>query len=264
MASDGNAAAGTAHAPVAVMVVDPPVVAGTARRGVVGAVGGAYDVGVLETARRYTRDLYRHATALREAVTPHDGTVPRRTTVWAQEGLSEAQPRERLGGVQVAAQQAQETLETREAPQGKAHGAQAREEAARRVPTVRLGHLQATQRLRQAGLGWKSSGGCVNRNVRVCTSLEAVRTATVTKVIDLKRRSGCPVVITGGTEVGHAPGPYSHHEGYKLDIKPNRCISGYIKREYPYQRTRGDGAPLYGDSETVYAREPDHWDILFR
>lgn len=86
----------------------------------------------------------------------------------------------------------------------------------------------------------------------------------MTDVIDLKRRSGCPIVITGGTEVGHAPGRYSHHAGYKLDISPNRCISGYIRREYPYQRVRGDGARLYGDSETVYARESDHWDILFR
>ncbi|MDP9864015.1 MULTISPECIES: hypothetical protein [Streptosporangium] len=128
---------------------------------------------------------------------------------------------------------------------------------------VRLGHAQATQLLRNAGLRWMSSGGCSNRRVGTCTSLEAVRAATVENVIALKRRSGCPVVVTGGTEVGHAPGRYSHHRGYKLDIELNPCINGYITREHVLDGVRGDGAALYRDEGTVYARESDHWDILF-
>jgi hypothetical protein len=97
-----------------------------------------------------------------------------------------------------------------------------------------------------------------------CTSLQAVRAATVDEVIALKQRSQCPIVITGGTEVGHAPGPYSHHAGYKLDIKPNKCINDYIKKQHPPQGVRGDGARLYGDPlGTLYARESNHWDILF-
>ncbi|MGV9776466.1 hypothetical protein [Streptosporangium sp. NPDC003464] len=128
---------------------------------------------------------------------------------------------------------------------------------------VRLGHAQATQLLRDAGLRWMSSGGCSNRRVGTCTSLEAVRAATVENVIALKRRSGCPVVVTGGTEVGHAPGRYSHHRGYKLDIELNPCINGYITREHVLDGVRGDGAALYRDEGTVYARESDHWDILF-
>ncbi|MFI6889547.1 hypothetical protein [Streptosporangium canum] len=132
------------------------------------------------------------------------------------------------------------------------------------IQPIRIGHVQATQQLRKAGLRWKSSGGCTDRSVRTCTSLEAVRAATVTDVIALKQRSGCPVVVTGGTEVGHAPGRYSHHRGYKLDIKPNDCINRYITREHVLDGIRGDGAPLYRDSGTVYARESDHWDILFR
>jgi hypothetical protein len=86
----------------------------------------------------------------------------------------------------------------------------------------------------------------------------------VDNVIALKQRSQCPIVITGGTEVGHAPGPYSHHAGYKLDIKPNKCINDHITHQYPKQGVRGDGARLYGDpSGTLYARESNHWDILF-
>lgn len=218
LAADGPASADTARPPLTVMVVDPPLVApsAAARRATVTA---AHHLGALETARRYTRSLYRRAQEI------------------------QARPAERA-----------RPAEKVKPP----------ERTAQHLPPLRLRHAEAAQRLRQAGLGWKSSGGCTNRNVRQCTSLEAVRTATVTDVIALKRRSGCPVVITGGTEIGHSPGPYSHHAGYKLDIKPNRCISRYIKREYPYQRVRGDGAPLYGSAGTVYAREPDHWDILFR
>lgn len=135
-----------------------------------------------------------------------------------------------------------------------------------RHPT-RLQQTDAKRLLRAAGLRWTSSGKCANRQGPNCTSLEAVRAATVTSAIDLKRRSGCPLVVTGGTEVGHAPGPYSHYEGYKLDIKPNACINRYITKNYPPQGVRGDGARLYGQSATsgpLFAREANHWDILFR
>ncbi|MFF0573142.1 hypothetical protein [Streptosporangium saharense] len=232
LASDGNAEIGTANSPAAVMIVDPPVVSARVAR------AGLYDLGVLETARHYTRDLYRRSVALREAVDLDTG-------LWEREGLSE--PQRPVTESRVRKSQVQTSART-----------------AHRLPSVRMAHTQAAQLLKQAGLGWKSSGRCTSRGNGRCTSLEAVRTETVNRVIDLKRESKCPVVITGGTEVGHAPGLYSHYGGYKLDIKPNQCISRYIKSEFPYQRTRGDGAPLYGDSQTVYARESDHWDILFR
>ncbi|GHH65844.1 hypothetical protein GCM10017673_10600 [Streptosporangium violaceochromogenes] len=224
LGSDGSASASAdgARAPLAVVAAGLPA---PARVHPVRRAPGAFDIGVLETAQRYTLDLYRRATALRE-----------------QMRIQEQSPTGARATIQ----------------------AEAREGATRRLPSVRLGHIQAAERLREAGLRWKSSGHCTDRQGRYCTSLEAVRTATVADVIALKRRSGCPIVITGGTEIGHAPGRYSHHAGYKLDISPNRCISGYIKREYPYRRVRGDGARLYGDSGTVYARESDHWDILFR
>ncbi|MFF3437683.1 hypothetical protein [Streptosporangium sp. NPDC002721] len=132
---------------------------------------------------------------------------------------------------------------------------------------VRLQQTDAKRLLRAAGLRWTSSGKCANRQGSNCTSLEAIRSETVSSAIELKRRSGCPIVVTGGTEVGHAPGPYSHYEGYKLDIKPNACVNRYITKNYPAQGVRGDGARLYGHSTTsgpLFAREADHWDILFR
>ncbi|MGW2191587.1 hypothetical protein ACWCSH_04480 [Streptosporangium sp. NPDC001682] len=153
------------------------------------------------------------------------------------------------------------------APESPAEAHPPQAQRAKQRQPVRLAQADAKQRLRAAGLTWSSSGKCANRRGRHCTSLQAVRAATVSDVIELKRRSGCPLVVTGGTEVGHAPGPYSHYMGYKLDIKPNECINRYITKNYPSQGIRGDGAPLYGESATsgtLYAREADHWDILFR
>lgn len=199
------------------------------------AVTGTYDADVLATAR----SPYRQATAPRTETATRAGA-----------------------GAETGTKTKTETEAGAEA--GTTSRTEAAAASSHPIRPIRIGHVQATQQLRKAGLRWKSSGGCTNRRVRTCTSLEAVRAATVADVIALKQRSGCPVVVTGGTEVGHAPGRYSHHRGYKLDIKPNDCINRYITREHVLDGIRGDGAPLYRDSGTVYARESDHWDILFR
>ncbi|RBQ15691.1 hypothetical protein DP939_33935 [Spongiactinospora rosea] len=130
---------------------------------------------------------------------------------------------------------------------------------------VRLGHHKAMRRVKRAGVRWHSSGGCTDRGVRTCTSLASVRAGTISAVIALKRESRCPIKITGGTEAGHAPGAYSHGNGYKLDITLNACVDHFITHNYPLYSVRGDGARLYrGPGGDVYARESDHWDILFR
>jgi hypothetical protein len=134
-----------------------------------------------------------------------------------------------------------------------------------RYATVHMSHALAADWLRDEGLRTHSSGHCTNKQVYHCTSLEDVRTSTITRVIGIKRQSGCPVLVTGGTEAGHAPGPYSHGNGYKLDITHNPCIDRYITKNHEKSGTRGDGAALYrSPSGTVFADEVDHWDILFR
>ena len=136
----------------------------------------------------------------------------------------------------------------------------------RQYRAVRLAHPQAARRLHHAGLRWRSSGRCVNRHRPTCTSLSSVRLGTLWGVVNLKRRSHCPIVVTGGTEVGHAGGAYSHGRGYKVDIDHNRCVDRFIRHRHPGQ-VRGDGARLYYERRpqgyTVYAHEPTHWDILF-
>jgi hypothetical protein len=133
---------------------------------------------------------------------------------------------------------------------------------------VRISHNRAMRRISRAGLGWQATGRCTDQNRPYCTSLHSIRYGTLMKTIDLKRRSGCQIVITGGTETGHAHGVFSHGNGYKVDIKRNECIDSYITRKFRFYRTRGDGAALYRNQEKdvkgkdVYAREPDHWDLL--
>jgi hypothetical protein len=84
-------------------------------------------------------------------------------------------------------------------------------------------------------------------------------------IITLKRASGCPITITGGTEAGHAPGQYSHWNGYKLDIALNSCITNYIQRSFTYiGPRRGDNAPQYkSPAGNIYAHEGSHWDITY-
>lgn len=52
-------------------------------------------------------------------------------------------------------------------------------------------------------------------------------------MITLKRSSGCSVNATGGTEVGHASGTYSHWNGYKIDISKYTCVGNYIRNNRP-------------------------------
>ncbi|WP_432586353.1 hypothetical protein ABVG11_09530 [Streptomyces sp. HD1123-B1] len=130
---------------------------------------------------------------------------------------------------------------------------------------TKLSHADATARLRAAGVGWTSSGGCSDRNRPTCTSFEQVNLATIQGATTLKQGSGCALTITGGTETGHASGTYSHWNGYKLDFSPTSCLSGYITRTFTNIGPRpGDGAQQYrSGAGNIYARESNHWDVLF-
>jgi hypothetical protein len=134
-----------------------------------------------------------------------------------------------------------------------------------RQAAVHMSHAIASGWLRSAGLRTKSTGNCTSKHMHHCTSLDSVRTGTIARVIELKRQSRCPIMVTGGTEEGHAPGQYSHGNGYKLDITHNSCIDHYITKNHRKTGVRGDGAALYrSGSGTTFANEIDHWDILFR
>ncbi len=127
-----------------------------------------------------------------------------------------------------------------------------------------VGQSDAANQFRNAGVTWSSSGGCTTRSNPHCTSFEGIRQSTITGVITLKHASGCAINITGGTEVGHASGTYSHYNGYKVDISKYTCIGNYIKSAFTRIANRGDGyAQWQAASGNIYCDEGSHWDITY-
>ncbi|WP_419723962.1 peptidoglycan-binding domain-containing protein [Streptomyces pratensis] len=128
----------------------------------------------------------------------------------------------------------------------------------------KLSHSQVATMFRNAGIAWTSSGNCSNRNISTCTSFEQMRRTSAEGTVALKRASGCSILVTGGTETGHASGQYSHWNGYKVDFSPQSCISNYITGNFTFIGNRGDGAAQYkASSGNIYAREGSHWDVTF-
>ncbi|HEY0470735.1 MAG TPA: hypothetical protein VGD34_03700, partial [Kribbella sp.] len=101
-------------------------------------------------------------------------------------------------------------------------------------------------------------------NNSTCTSFTNINDSTVYGVRTLKQASGCAVNITGGTEVGHASGTYSHRNGYKVDISKYTCVGNYIHNNFTRIADRGDGAAQWrAASGNIYADEGSHWDITY-
>jgi hypothetical protein len=128
----------------------------------------------------------------------------------------------------------------------------------------KLSNADGLNRIRSAGIGISSSGGCHDRQNKRCTSLDQINSGTIDGISTLKRASGCPITITGGSETGHAGGAMSHYNGYKVDIALNACIDSYITRSFANAGRRGDGAQMYKSSAgNIYAKEGNHWDITY-
>ncbi|KAK0391156.1 hypothetical protein NLU13_0657 [Sarocladium strictum] len=130
---------------------------------------------------------------------------------------------------------------------------------------TKLTHSQAVSRLQAAGISHVSSGGCSDRNVRTCTSFDQVNEVTIAGAVTLKRACGCSLVITGGTETGHASGTYSHWNGYKLDFRKDTGINSYVTNTFTRIANRGDGYPQWqAASGNIYCDEGSHWDVTFK
>ncbi|MDT4951185.1 MAG: hypothetical protein QOJ37_3780 [Pseudonocardiales bacterium] len=132
------------------------------------------------------------------------------------------------------------------------------------LAVTKLSQSTAASRLAAAGITHSSSGGCTTRSNPTCTSYEQINSTTVAGAVTLRNASGCAITITGGTEVGHASGTYSHYNGYKIDITKYTCIGNYIKGNFTYVGLRGDGSPQWrAASGNLYCDEGSHWDITY-
>ena len=132
------------------------------------------------------------------------------------------------------------------------------------LPASAVTQASAESQFRAAGITWSSSGGCTTRGNSTCTSFDGIRQTTIDGAVTLRRASGCALNITGGTEVGHASGTYSHYNGYKLDFTKTTCLTSYVHNNFTYIGLRGDGYPQYqSGAGNVYADEGSHWDVTF-
>jgi hypothetical protein len=131
------------------------------------------------------------------------------------------------------------------------------------APT-KLTHAEAASQLASAGITISSSGGCTTRSDPNCTSLDQINTTTVDDAIALRTTSRCTIVVTGGTEVGHADLPFSHYDGYKIDIRLNSCVTGFIRTTFEPVVPPALGAEQYRSADgDLYSYEGNHWDIEF-
>ncbi|GAV03885.1 hypothetical protein RvY_14254 [Ramazzottius varieornatus] len=127
----------------------------------------------------------------------------------------------------------------------------------------RLTHAQALQRVNAVGISVHSSGNCSDRNRPNCTSLDTILAKTIDQIVAFKRKSGKVVIITGGTETGHASGTKSHWNGYKLDIAMNAGVTDYITKNFRYIGTTNGGRwAQYQDGSDIWTNEGNHWDIV--
>lgn len=128
----------------------------------------------------------------------------------------------------------------------------------------KLSQDAAHQKFIAAGITHSSSGDCSTRSNPSCTSYEQINSGTVNGIISFHKASNCAVNITGGTEVGHASGTFSHYNGYKLDIAHRTCTDNYVKNHYKYIGLRGDGFPQWQTSSgNLWCDEGSHWDITY-
>ncbi|MCI0566524.1 hypothetical protein L0Y46_05015, partial [bacterium] len=119
-----------------------------------------------------------------------------------------------------------------------------------------------------AGFNITTNRECGDPCVPTCTSLEGMEQGTLNALANL--RNNCPeceIIVTGGTETGHAKGACSHESGNKVDIRPTASVvqfietPGYCTRNG--NRTGDHGGPRWMCSGVEYVREsdPDHYDI---
>lgn len=130
------------------------------------------------------------------------------------------------------------------------------------VTSASASHQASAAKLSAAGISISSTGNCADKRNPQCTSLDGMKENTVDQAIAVKEACGCTVVVTGGTETGHAGGPTSHSAGYKIDLGVNTQLDAYIRSLTP-SGTRGSDARYKDRCGNEYVREtsPNHWDI---
>lgn len=124
-------------------------------------------------------------------------------------------------------------------------------------------HADAVSNLNN-GITVRSSGECSDKTRTNCTSLEGIQQNTINGLNKFQQGFGGPIIVTGGTEAGHASGDYSHGNGYKIDLSSkDSSVNNYIMNNFT--RVSGSNSKWQDPDGNIYYRHgpPDHWDISF-
>lgn len=122
-----------------------------------------------------------------------------------------------------------------------------------------LSEANARQKLAAAGIS-VNKAACSTSTATNCTNVGGVQQNVIDQVIAIKKDCNCTIIVTGGSEAGHAGGSYSHGAGYKIDIGLNSAVNTYlgglIRADY-----RGSDPRYLDRCGNEYVRESNHWDI---
>ncbi|KAG8705999.1 hypothetical protein FRC09_002635 [Ceratobasidium sp. 395] len=122
-----------------------------------------------------------------------------------------------------------------------------------------MSQQEAQAKLEAPGVYASSSGNCTDWWSSRCTSYEGILTGTVNSIITLRKASGCTITITGGTEPGHPDGPYSHFEGYAVNMRRNQCLYDYVKKYFH----RIDENSWKSKAGNRYDLGKNAWDVTY-
>ncbi len=136
----------------------------------------------------------------------------------------------------------------------------------RPAPTPVSGNESAVRsQLSAAGVS-VNNAACTGSNGSGCTNVGGMRTATVQQVTTLSNLcTKCGIVVTGGSEPGHAvKGSYTHGNGYKVDLRNSNAALNDLLKNLRRTGSRGgdSGGPIFKDNcGNEYVNESNHWDI---
>lgn len=110
-----------------------------------------------------------------------------------------------------------------------------------------------------------NAGPCERGQTTGCTNLNGLPQSAIDGLTELRRLCvGCSLVITGGTEAGHA----SHGIGNpKVDLRTTSSLNNFIETgRTPRQTSLGpEYTVTIGGKSVTFLREsnPDHWHVSF-
>lgn len=107
---------------------------------------------------------------------------------------------------------------------------------------------------------------CKDGGTSGCTNIVGMTPTTFKGVTDLKKACNCSILITGGTEGGHA----SHGPSRApLDLSFDSNLEKYIlaNQKGPVIMVQGGKYPQYtssiGNRNATFVKESDHWHVVF-